>query len=265
MTQWGNTDDAANSALWGVSNHNKVANTGNQTAFFGNTTVGAFDNGAAEAVGQFGVDTAEMGATDGPAHAGWVERTEGVGEIESITVSDGGTNFANGDPFVVTAETGVDGFGTVVVSANVITEANLADVAPLLSFIIVDGGDDYANGDAVEVVASIGANASGNVVTTSNVITAVTIANNGGYFIDGPTINITTGAGTNGDITAVLGLAVHGLYKEGPTITVTTGAGSGETLVGVVGGRAGRVNYETLVAMGSMTGDASDDTEFPDS
>jgi hypothetical protein len=30
------------------------------------------------------------------------------------------------------------------------------------------------------------------------------------------------------------------------------------------GGRAGRIFYETLVAMGSMTGDGSDDTQFPD-
>ena len=30
------------------------------------------------------------------------------------------------------------------------------------------------------------------------------------------------------------------------------------------GGRAGRVTYETLVAMGSMGGDGSDDTWFPD-
>lgn len=30
------------------------------------------------------------------------------------------------------------------------------------------------------------------------------------------------------------------------------------------GGRAGRVFYETLVAMGSMTGDGSDDTQLPD-
>ena len=30
-----------------------------------------------------------------------------------------------------------------------------------------------------------------------------------------------------------------------------------------MGGRAGRVHYETLVAMGSMTGDA-EDTIFPD-
>jgi len=30
------------------------------------------------------------------------------------------------------------------------------------------------------------------------------------------------------------------------------------------GGRAGRVQYETLVAMSSITGDAADDTELPE-
>ena len=36
-------------------------------------------------------------------------------------------------------------------------------------------------------------------------------------------------------------------------------AGSGATFTAVAGGRAGRIHYETLVAMGSITGDASDD------
>lgn len=185
MVQWGNTDDAANSVLWGVSNHSKEANTVNQTAFFGNTTVGAFQNGSEEAVGQFGVDVVEMGVTDGPAHAGWVERTEGVGELSEVTVSSGGA--------------------------------------------------DFDTGDTIEVVADSGANAEGTVTIAANVITAITLTDTGG------------------------------LFKAGPTINITTGAGTGATLVGVVGGKAGRVSYETLVAMGSMTGDASDDTEFPDS
>ena len=41
--------------------------------------------------------------------------------------------------------------------------------------------------------------------------------------------------------------------------------GSGATFAAVAGGRAGRVHYETLVAMGSITGDASDDAVFADS
>lgn len=42
-------------------------------------------------------------------------------------------------------------------------------------------------------------------------------------------------------------------------------AGSGATFHPVIGGRVGRVTYETLVAMGSITGDGSDDSILPDS
>lgn len=42
-------------------------------------------------------------------------------------------------------------------------------------------------------------------------------------------------------------------------------AGSGATFTAVAGGRAGRIHFETLVAMGSITGDASDDAVLADS
>lgn len=83
MAQWGNTDDAANSVLWAASQLNKPANTGNQTALFGNTTADAFVTGVT--TGQFGVDANEAQAAraeasgDRAAHAGWVLRTTGSG------------------------------------------------------------------------------------------------------------------------------------------------------------------------------------------
>ena len=83
MAQWGNTDDAANSVLWAVSQLNKTANSTNQTALFGNTTANAFIAGVT--TGQYGVDAAEVTAAraeaagDRPAHAGWVLRTVGQG------------------------------------------------------------------------------------------------------------------------------------------------------------------------------------------
>lgn len=52
-----------------------------------------------------------------------------------------------------------------------------------------------------------------------------------------------------------------GEYSSTPTGTV---ANSSAVLTIVMGGRANRVQYETLVAMGSMTGDADDDAIFPD-
>lgn len=53
--------------------------------------------------------------------------------------------------------------------------------------------------------------------------------------------------------------------------TTETGVTAGVTHAGWVrrtvgtGGRAGRVFHETLVAASSMTGDASDDSQYPDS
>lgn len=82
MAQWGNTDDAANSVLWAVSQLNKEANTANQTNLFGNTTADAYVTGATH--GQFGVAEGEAiaarnGANTKSAHSGWVLRTVGSG------------------------------------------------------------------------------------------------------------------------------------------------------------------------------------------
>lgn len=52
-----------------------------------------------------------------------------------------------------------------------------------------------------------------------------------------------------------------GAYTTTPTVTPNTGNGS---FTVTMGGRANRVTQETIVAMGSMTGDASDDTYYPD-
>lgn len=82
MAQWGNTDDAANSVIWAVSQLNLTANTTNRDNLFGNTTADAFITNST--IGQFGVDATESqvaresGAAR-PAHSGWVLRTEGSG------------------------------------------------------------------------------------------------------------------------------------------------------------------------------------------
>lgn len=53
-----------------------------------------------------------------------------------------------------------------------------------------------------------------------------------------------------------------GLYESTPTLTGP--GGTSGTFTATMGGRANRVTYETLVAMGSMTGDASDDAILPE-
>lgn len=87
MAQWGNTDDAANSVIWGVSQLNQTANTDNRDALFGNTTADAYITNVT--VGQYGVDAAEATASLGTIpHAGWVLRTEGSGGRAGRTHSE---------------------------------------------------------------------------------------------------------------------------------------------------------------------------------
>lgn len=101
-------------------------------------------------------------------------------------------------------------------------------------------------------------------------------ANTGAYSNAGNVYLTFTGGGTgataanaqvfiNGTTNAIISIVVNngGSYTTTPSITAITGASGAATFTVQMGGRANRVSYETLVAMGSMTGDG-DDTYFPD-
>lgn len=104
MAQWGNTDDAANSVLWGTTYVKLPANTDNQANLYGNTTADAFITGAT--IGQFGVDQGETqalraGANTKVTHAGWNLRKVGsgnrAGRVQNETLVAFGGNFAGSD------------------------------------------------------------------------------------------------------------------------------------------------------------------------
>ena len=59
-------------------------------------------------------------------------------------------------------------------------------------------------------------------------------------------------------------LTSPGFYANTPGIAYSAAVGNASFTI-VMGGRANRVNQETLVAMGSMVGDGSDDIIYPDS
>jgi len=103
----------------------------------------------------------------------------------------------------------------------------------------------------------------------------VTIAaNTGSYSPDGNVFLTFTGGGT-GNTTANARVVTNGsklitgitVLEGGQYLTTPTAAAvnANATFSITMGGRANRVSYETLVAMGSMSGDAADDTIFPDS
>lgn len=107
-------------------------------------------------------------------------------------------------------------------------------VGTISSITVVSGGTLYANTDTVQ-------SANGG---QSNVYTVGTI---------------TTDA--NGTITAVT-VSSNVTFDDTLTLTITTSTGSGANLVPVLGGRAGRIFYETLVAMSSISGDNTADNVF---
>ena len=155
MAQWGNTDDAANSVLWAVSQLNKPANTANQTALFGNTTMGAFE--ANEINGQFGVDTTEAANTSSDfnkvAHAGWNLKTTGTGSLLALTVVAGGTGYANTDTITVAAT----GTGSVNATATLTTNAT----GGITSVALTNNGVGFATAAPTVTITTVaGANAS---------------------------------------------------------------------------------------------------------
>lgn len=278
MSQWKNTDDAANSVNYvartigaGSGKSNIAANN---TALYGNTTVDAFISGTA--VGQFAVSTAEMANTSGESkrvtHAGWQIRRAGEGPVLSFAVSNNGSNFANGETILVHGGA-VNAVGTVVTNATgymtsvTVTTAGRFSNTSQQSFayrrekhmnnITVTGGSGYHNTDYI--VASNG---------TTNAVATLTTNSSGG-FANADIVLTNVGLWANTKANSHVAFAVYaanGAVSNGAdaTLVANLSTSSDGTVTTTLGGRAGRVHYETIVAMGSISNGDSDDTYFPE-
>ena len=285
MAQWGNTDDAANSVLWATTAVNKTPNTVNQTALFGNTTVGAFVAG--EAVGQFGLDVNEISlavANVAVAQYVIVNAGSGYGANAAVTVANttGGANTlaANstqtlGRITAVTANATIRGYTsrpavTIAAPASLNIVSNTAGFSNTAdAFLVATANSKFAVGDRIYYA-----------VPAANTPIAPLTGNTYYYVQAANTTAIKLAAAPNGaaiDLTDARNLASPETHTiTGDTATaeaVLTGRGyiDGSAHTGWVlrtvgtGGRAGRVQYETLVAMGgNLSTDASDDAILPD-
>lgn len=181
MSQWGNTDNAANSVIWAAAQVNKTANTENQTNLFSNTTQDAFITGVT--VGQFGVDTNEVvaareGAGDRAAHAGWVLRTVGTGgragrvQTEVLVAMGSLTGDAEDDVF----EDYVLRITTQPSNARANTTAGQTNTFTVAATSVPTGASlgyswTYANGDAIIAGANVGATTGATLTVNSAVQT----------------------------------------------------------------------------------------------
>lgn len=282
MSQWKNDDSAANSVLWASARVNKdVANTTNRTNLFGNTTSGAFIPGVT--VGQFGVDTTEAAVNGGPIINGTVVfGGSGYGANATVTLTGGGgssgvanaqANTSTGRIIALNISTAGSGYTsspgvTIAPPAAITFNANSQGISGTgnVAINITSANSKFAVGDRVKYLV-----ADGNTAITP-------LANNTQYYVVAAnTTTIGISSTLNGSPTALTVVVAdesgHTLTGETATgaVTIAGGRNKGIPHAGWVlrtvgtGGRAGRVQYETLVAMGSMTGDASDDTVLPDS
>lgn len=278
MSQWKNDDSAANSPLWVASSVNKTVNTANRDAMFGNVTPSAFVNN--QVVGVFGVSAAEAGVANGTVHSENIvfrKRGSGYAANANITVSGGsfattpaGNAHANSTGRIDNILFSNNGVG-VVQAPSIVVDPPAAVTFNALTAVsntaetiaIATANSKFLAGDVVQYLVAAGNTAIGG------------LSNGSLYYVAFSNTTVLTLAATSGganiDLTASVSETGHSLTGETAVVEVVIASGKAVAHAGWnlrtvgTGGRAGRVTYECLVASGSMTGDASDDTVLKDS
>lgn len=273
MAQWGNTDDAANSVLWAVSQLKQTANSVTQANLFGNTTPGAFISG--QTTGQFGVDATEMAVSNASVVSYEVTFT-GSGYNANAAVTVEGNATAN----AAANATGRVATVNVVLPGNTYTVKPAVTVAAPAAIVFTGNATSVTVGNStVNGFITLGTNTAflaNNDIVNYRVGAANTavggLSNNVNYFVivaNSTAIQLAatpSGAAINLSSVAATAQAGHSLTGETATAVATiSGVRPGAAHAGWVlrtvgtGGRAGRVQYETLVALGSsLTNDAED-------
>uniref|UniRef100_A0A6C0JU46 Uncharacterized protein n=1 Tax=viral metagenome TaxID=1070528 RepID=A0A6C0JU46_9ZZZZ len=266
MALWSNTDANTSIPKFAPSLVKLSNSQANNDLLYANTTQDAFIAG--QIVGVFGVSPGEKA---------------GVGNVSAVAVTTAGDS-AYGKP-------------TVTITGANTTQATVTSNLKLVSASIHAAGSGYANGNTFQVHA--GTNTTTAVLTVTNVgaignITGISVTTAGKYStittsnINTLTVNTASGtgfsanlrfgfesitvsaAGAGYNVSTVGAVASgNGILNTAFTVTLTGQEGTDKgALAGWnlrtegTGNRAGRVRYECLVAMGSMTGDAADDTQL---
>ena len=264
----------------GLTNHSTNAHFGNTSpgsraqidvAMYGNTTIGAFIPG--KAVGVFGVDPLEASRPAGVIAEAYVTNPGSgykANAAVTITVTNGGTSgvvnaHANG--------TGrIDQLKIQTAGTGYITNPTIAIAAP--SLLIFNGNTDVTPNSSIGAFIAY-TSASSYLQVGDKVKYAGNVTSTPATLIDGSTYyvsyanssgvklaNTSGGANINfakatGDNSTAGGATLQGETATGYVVVGGT-HGTGIPHAGWVlrtegtGGRAGRVQYEVLVAMGSL-------------
>lgn len=225
----------------------------NGSALFDNVTPGAFRKNMA--IGVFPVSANEAHDQKAVVHPGWVLVKQFLGPLASISAANGAGPYANlatglvsngtsNATFHVTTNTTGGIVSTVIDNAGngFINATALAFTDPangMFQANISVGGTAYANGDLV-TFGNGQVNATATISTnTTGGITGLTFTSGGRGFSN--SLNTTTTITTNTGSGATV-VANSTSFKAGGTAVFT----------GVLGGRGGRKQMETLVAFGGL-------------
>ena len=265
MAQWGMSDASSNAVLWAPTSVRLAPTTTNRDNLYGNTTADAFTTG--QTVGMFAMDNAEAG---------------GYSNVTTVAVTSAGSGFTVRPTVVFSAPQKAGG-----------TTAAGNTTAKLVAVAIGGGGggSSYVNAEVVTINGGTGTSANVTIANTDNsgVVTAVSIVSGqAGSYTALPTLanNAPTGgSGTGLTLDLTIGLntvtvSANGSgYLTAPSVTIGGTGGVGAVAAASIntsegdkaphsgwvlrtegsGGRAGRVQYEVLVASGSIATDNNAD------
>jgi len=176
--------------------------------------------------------------SNGQANALGTITTTASGNISTIAITRAGRGFSNT-------------LNTVLSYAN---SSGGRTGNAIVSVTVTAGGTAYTNGDIATFSNGV-VNATGSITTNSiGGITTVTMSAVGRGFANVTSIVVGIANSTGGATLGSTAVLTPVLYTTTVTFTVTVG--SGATATATLGGRAGRVHYETLVALKGITGPA---------
>lgn len=209
----------------------------------------------------YGVDTTEATVIGHKVSPGWVRVTTGTGGVVSVAVANGGSGYVTGDAVTIDggAAPATTNASYTVTAAD---QANLAGTVAVLSSgaNVVGTGTAFLtyfmNSDSVFVFSNSSASTTKKINKVVN-NTFMNITTTWAF------TNASTTHGVAGAITGVNFVEFGTGFTTATNVAITSTNGAGGVLTPTLGARAGRKNYETLVALKSIAGDA-EDTVFPD-
>jgi hypothetical protein len=288
MAQWGQTENSSNVVKWAPSALAiVVSNTTTANALFNNTSVNAYVVG--QEVGLFAASSAEAQVT-GTTIAEYIIVSPGTGYAANaaVTLTGGGgtsatanaTANASGRISVVNANQVGSGFTsppTVVIAAPsaISFSGNSTSVTvgnATHKGVITLGLTNtalFSNGDAVTYLVGTGNTAIGGLA--NNTAYYVTIANTTTIQLSATDVDQASAAYINLASVGTGAQAGHSFTGATATAVAVLAGGRNKGVTGGwnlrrvgTGGRAGRVQYECLVAMRSIASDSADDAILPD-